>query len=303
LLATGKSTTSYDPFPTLGGIGQISYTGAGAYNSLQVKMEKRYSNGLSFLGTYTWSHSLADASDAGGLQTAISVRQESLIPILDEMTNSTLDVRDRFTFNGNYELPFGRGRAYLNNSSRPVDLAAGGWSLSGTFVAQTGNPFTVTNNNSTAAGGSARALLIGDPYAPGGSPNSTNPTISCAGTTRNKIHWYNPCAFANPLAGNSITTPVTSTAGAIAYLGGKSNLVYGPGYNRVNMSLFKNFPTWREQYLQFRADAFNLFNHPSLANPSVTGVNSTGGQITGPKNFQNNTPDARFFQLSLKYTF
>jgi hypothetical protein len=69
------------------------------------------------------------------------------------------------------------------------------------------------------------------------------------------------------------------------------------------MSVFKNFPTWREQYLQFRADGFNVLNHPTLANPSTTNNNDNGGNITGPKTFQNNTPDARFFQLSLKYAF
>ena len=69
------------------------------------------------------------------------------------------------------------------------------------------------------------------------------------------------------------------------------------------MSLFKNFITVREQYLQFRVDAFNLFNHPSFANPSLTSINSNGGGITAPQTFQNNTPDARFFQLSLKYVF
>jgi hypothetical protein len=55
--------------------------------------------------------------------------------------------------------------------------------------------------------------------------------------------------------------------------------------------------------LQFRADGFNVLNHPTLANPSNTSNNPSGGQITGPKFFQNNTPDARFFQLSLKYAF
>jgi hypothetical protein len=302
LLASGKSTTSDQPFPGLGGVGQISYSGVGTYNALQAKMEKRYSHGLSFLGTYTWAHALDDSSDAGGIQTAIGYRQEAIIPVIDELTNSAYDVRHRITFNGNYQLPFGRGRAYLNHSGL-ADLAVGGWSTSLTFVAQTGIPFTVTPNNSGPAGGTARAIPVRNPFSPGGSPDPSNPTITCAPSTRNKINWYNPCAFANPPAGTSITTPVTDIATAISFLGGRSNTIYGPGYNRVNMSLFKNFITIREQYLQFRADAFNLFNHPSLNNPSLTGINSTGGGITAPKSFQANTPDARFFQLALKYSF
>lgn len=66
------------------------------------------------------------------------------------------------------------------------------------------------------------------------------------------------------------------------------------------MSLFKNFITFREQYPQFRADAFNLLNQPTWGNPSNQGIGPQGGQITGTKN---NTPDARFLQLCLKYTF
>ena len=303
LLSPGKSTTSYEPYPTLGGIGQISYSGVSTYNALQAKIEKRYASGLYFLSTYTWSHALGDASDAGGLQTAISDRQESIIPIIDEYTNLPYDVRQRFTFNGNYALPFGKGREYMNQAHGVADEALGGWSTSLTFVGQTGIPFTVTPNISTASGGTARANLVRDPFAPGGTPDPSNPTITCAPSTRNRTHWYNPCAFANPLPGNLITAPVTDTATAIEYLGGRSNRIYGPGYSRINMSLFKDFITWREQYLQFRADAFNLLNHPSLANPSLTGINSTGGEITAPANFQNDTPDARFFQISMKYIF
>jgi len=302
LLAPGLSTQTYQPFPTLGGIGTINYSGVSTYSSLQAKLEKRYSSGLSFLATYTWAHALDDSSDAGGLESAIGDRNMKIIPVIDEYTNSDYDVRNRFTFNGNYELPFGRGRAYMNRSGW-ADWVAGGWSSSLTFVAQTGTPFTVSPDIGTASGGSARAILISDPFAAGGSPDPSNPGVTCASSTRNKTNWYNPCAFANPLPGNQITSPVTDTATAIKYLGGRSNQIYGPGYNRVNMSLFKNFPTWREQYLQFRADAFNLFNHPSLNNPSTTSNSTNGGEITGPKFFQNNTPDARFFQLALKYQF
>jgi hypothetical protein len=73
--------------------------------------------------------------------------------------------------------------------------------------------------------------------------------------------------------------------------------------------MFKNFKTWREQYIQFRADAFNLFNHPTWGQPSTdpnTGsmdLSLASGSITGPQTFQANTPDARFFQLAAKYVF
>ena len=189
-----------------------------------------------------------------------------------------------------------------------MDETIGGWSSSLTFAAQTGTPFTVSPNNSTAANGSARAIPVRDPFGAGGSPDPSNPDVTCAPKTRTKANWYNPCAFANPLPGNLIGTAgyplvITDKQSAIAFLGGRSNNVYGPGYYQVNMSLFKNFPTWREQYLQFRADGFNVLNHPTLANPSTTNNNNNGGNITGPKFFQSNTPDARFFQLSLKYAF
>jgi hypothetical protein len=318
----GTNTQPFNPFPDLGGIGQIHYGGVSTYNALQTKLEKRYSHGLSFLATYTWSHALDDASDAGGLFSAIGDRQPALIPYIDELTNSVFDVRNRFTLNGNYELPFGRGREFMNGSSRWVDEAIGGWSTSLTYAAQSGSPFTVSPNTSTAAGGSARAYPVSDPYAGGGKPDPSNPSLtSCPGTVRTKLNYFNPCAFRNPLPGETISdathpvgsvnpdgvpvlfqAPVTDEATAIRLLGSPQNNIYGPGYYQINMSLFKSFPTWREEQLQFRADAFNVLNHPTLGTPNGS-MNANGGLISGPKTFQNNTPDARFFQLSLKYIF
>ncbi len=318
----GTNTNPFNPFPDLGGIGQVHYAGVSTYNSLQTKLEKRYSHGLSFLATYTWSHALDDASDAGGLFTAIGNRQPALIPYIDELTNSVFDIRNRFTINGNYELPVGRGRAFLNSSPRWLDEITGGWSSSLTYAAQTGTPFTVSPNISTASGGGARAFPVQDPYAPGGTPDPSNPSLStCPTQVRTKLNYINPCAFRNPLPGEMISdethpvgsvnpdgvpvkfqAPVTDRATAIALLGSPQNNVYGPGYYQVNMSLFKSFPVWREQNLQFRADAFNVLNHPTLGTPSGS-MNATGGLISSPKFFQNNTPDARFFQLALKYVF
>ena len=306
LFAPGVSTQQYMPFPDLGGIGTIHFGGVSDYNSLQAKLEKRGSHGLTYLTTYTWSRALDDTSDAGGLSTAIGDRNMALIPWNQEYTNSPYDVRHRFTLNGNYQLPFGAGRAFLNKS-RWQDLIVGRWSTSATLAAQTGTPFTVYPSISTANGGSARAILVGDPYAPGGTPDTTNnPNLtSCPARVKTRDNWYNPCAFRDPLPGNLITGSqvVTDEQTAIAYLGGRSNKVYGPGYYGVNMSLFKSFPAFREETVQFRADAFNLLNHPTWGNPSNQGIGPQGGQITGAKFFQNNTPDARFLQLSLKYNF
>lgn len=95
---------------------------------------------------------------------------------------------------------------------------------------------------------------------------------------------------------------VTDPSQILSCLGGRTNRIHGPGVERANLSLFKNFHTWRDQTLEFRADAFNMFNTPSYA-IGISSDNSNGGEITGTQSFQSNTPDARFFQLSAKYKF
>jgi hypothetical protein len=310
LLNPANNPQFVQPFPGFGGYFSTinaSYVGASMYNALQTKLEKRYANGLSFLATYTWSHAMDDSFNSGGIDAGISPRNTNMIPLIDEYTNSAVDVRNRVTFNGFYQLPFGKGRTYMPQGGWS-DYLAGGWAASLTWTAQTGFPFTVSPDISTAAGGTANAILIRDPFSAGGTPDPSNPGVTCAAHTRTRINWYNPCAFANPLPGNQIAisgagSQVTGTANAIAYLGGKSEQIYGPGWERVNMSLFKNFKTLRSQYLQFRVDSFNLLNHPTWSTPNVTTNSTNGGLITGPTTFQNYTPDARFFQLSAKYVF
>jgi hypothetical protein len=304
------------------------------YNSLQAKIEKRMSHGLTLFATYTWSHALDDAPPP--LSTTDSgYRQNNLIPIKDDYSNSGFDVRHRVTFNAFYQLPFGEGRRFLNQHGL-VNTLLGGWATNTTFTWMTGNPFSVGLPSSfplaAGAGGnyeyipasSPNAVMIGNPYASGGTFQTPNPAnqVACASSTRNRQHWFNPCAFTYPwnpndpiyeaqhyiptgpddpyFAGQSMF--ITSTQAAMGYLGGRRNSIYGPGYQRVNMSVFKEFKVYREHALEFRADIFNLFNHPSLGQPSSS-LDNNAGLITGPRGGQILTPDARFVQLALKYSF
>ena len=306
LAAPGVSTQPFRPLPHEGGSAYVSYSAESSYNSLQAKIEKRMSHGWNLLASYTWAHALDDGNTPLGSSGDNGQQNYNLIPIRYDWSQSAFDTRQRFTFNALYELPFGQGRPYLNNNA-VLNLLVGGWSTDATFVAQTGNYFTVFPSDiSTVAGGSARAVIIADQDKTGGTSSVGG---SCPSSVRNRNNWYNPCSFTNPwdpassdhfLASGAY---VTDTANALGYLGGRRNAVSGPGYERINMSIFKRFKTFREQNLEFRSDIFNLFNTPSLGNPSNTGIGTNGGQITSTRGIQKYAPDSRFFQLSLRYNY
>jgi hypothetical protein len=310
--AHGQGSNNQRPFPDAGGSSNVIDQGTSEYNALQTKIEKRMSHGYNLLATYTWSHSIDD------INTPLSSSGDSgdvnynLVPLQHDHSQSPWDTRHRFTFNGLYELPFGKNRAYLNNNAI-LDSVVGGWSINAMFTAQTGNFFTVyTNSITTPDNISARAEQISNPYKGGGTAPSNNSTISCPTSVRNYQHWFNPCAFQNPwnsaagadhplTAGNYLTG--YNSPSILGYVGGRRNQIAGPGFERVNASIFKTFKVFHEQKLDFRTDVFNLLNTPALAEPNDTNINSNGGQITGTRTLQNHAPDSRFFQLSLRYAF
>ena len=295
----GTNMQPYTAFPLLGGLFFDNYAGKSSYSALQSSLEKRFTSGLSFLATYTWGHSLDTGSGQLG---SVVWRNPVLVPLNNEVANSSGDVRQRVTLLGDYQLPVGIGRRYLNQG-KILDAFVGRWSLALTFAAQTGNPIIIAPNITTAAGGTAFAFRVGDPFKGGGQPNSTNTGISCPSKVRTITNWYNPCAFANPLPGASVNGLITSAAEAIKYLGPPRYQTYGPGFNNTNVSIFKDFVTWREQYLQFRADLFNVFNTPAYGNPADTSINSNSGYILTTRSLGAYTPDSRFVQLALKYYF
>ncbi len=299
-----------NPFSDVNVTEQIN-DGISAYHGLQTRLEKRLSNGLSFLTTYTWSHSMTDAGTAISQGDNYSgeggTANYYIFGSRQGFGNSASDVRNRFTFNGHYALPVVKGRRFLNDNSI-LSRTVGGWETSVTEQIQSGEPFNVgTANFSGVNGLSQNAIRIGSPFAGGGTPD---PSLGyAAGTTcpakvRTLQSWFNPCAFKNPLPGSAITGVISTAQQAAPFLGDRSNEIAGPGYNRTDMSLFKAIPIVKESQLLVRADIFNLFNTPAFI--FTGGSDAQNGSVINPGSyrfFQNNTPNSRFFQFSANYSF
>ncbi len=294
----GSNEQQARPYQAFGGGSLVAYAGSASYNSAQVTLEHQLSNGLSLIGAYTWAHALDDATTllGGTGQSGNGYRNWRVLGFGYDYGDSFIDVRQRFVLNGQYELPIGHGKKYLNSSGL-VDELAGGWAASLVFRVQTGQPETVYANNNPGGTGTGNAIRLFDPFRAGGTPTSTN--ANCATKTRTVTTWFNPCAFANPVQ-------ATTANGFSSYGPPDRTSVYGPGYNRVDLSAFKSFSTYREESIQFRGDIFNLFNTPAYGQPG----NTTGGgfgQITserfGGGGTAGESPDSRVVQFALKYLF
>jgi Carboxypeptidase regulatory-like domain/TonB dependent receptor len=282
----------YRPYPQYGAIAQSTNNGISNYNSLQATINKRMSNGLDFNFNYTWSHFL-DNIDSSGWGSRAGVQSfQSSYNVGANYSNSNFDVRNAFKGSAVYQLPFGKGRAYLNNNTL-LDEIVGGWQATGTLVLLTGQPFTVTmkTNNSYAQAGQWYPNLIG------------NPRLANRGPYHGTNQWINEAAFAQPANG---------TFGNF-----RRNTLYGPGLDRVNFSLGKTFAIHEAIGLQIRADANNLFNHPSFglpgpgtplqlsvcANSTSTGCSAVGAVQTGTSTIRTTTVGGRTMQLGARLTF
>jgi hypothetical protein len=209
------------------------------YNSLQVRLQKRYSHGLQYEAAYTWSHALDNASSASLGSVNNGDFQDQRYPN-QNYGSSDFDVRQRFVFSYVYDLPFGRGRMLAQNASGVVNGIIGNWQMSGVFSAATGNYYTATDINSVSGsdcGGTvgyycSRPNMVGNP----------NATPCIPGTL------FNTCAFAdNTVLGTFGNAP--------------RNNIKGPGYTEWDTSLVKQFPIKEQMHFEFRAEFFNILNH------------------------------------------
>lgn len=246
------------------------------YHSFILRAEKRYSNGLGLLLSYTGSKLIDDASQtvtflgqAGNKQNFYNRRAERSI--------SAQDISSRLVISSNYELPIGRGRAFLRDAHPVVDAVLGGWQLNGILVLQTGTPVVITQNqNNTGLGSSGQR------------PNNNGQSASLTGgTTDERLQrWFDTSVFTIAPAFTFGNVPRTLPD------------VRNPGQRNVDLSVFKNFPFRENRFaLQLRAEAFNAFNTPQFAAPNAQLGNSSFGIISGL------AVAPRQVQLALKFIY
>jgi hypothetical protein len=256
--ALGPNDASSRPYPEYQAISGFSTNATSVYHALQAVLGRNFANGLTMNVNYTWSH-MTDAQDSSGWGTeeGTSVFQNSYNPHAN-WGAANFDVRQMFKAYGTYDLPFGRGRRYLNNNAL-LDEAIGGWTMSLTFVGQGGHPFTPTmasSSNSYENTGASDFKWY---------PNQVG-NIKASGQSGAIAQWFNPAAFASPTAGT---------------LGNNHrNDVYGPGLHVINGSLKKTFRIGERVNFDLAANATNLINHPSFSNPDLNIGTGHHAQIT-----------------------
>ena len=296
MLPPGLNNFAYTPYPDFQTSPTYSsFAGDSYYNSLQANFERRFNAGLQVLANFTWSKCRTDAPDVLNA-TAISGLRAPLLPgfgIQGDYGLCDFDIPHVFHLSGTYQLPVGRGKRYLANSSSFVNQALGGWSTNWILTLQDGQPFTVPCAITTTSGYGCTALLV--------------PGQNIIAGPHNVNQWMNPAAFTSP--------PLATTIGQRDYapLGGSPSQLLGPGFHRLDFALFKQFRTSERTSLEFRAEFFNLTNTPNFAAPGFGGNGvvpapgalnyaspSTFGAISSTRDLQN---DQREIQFALKFYF
>ena len=260
------------PYPNLADGTQNNPAGSSSYHSFQASYIYTAAKSLHLQGAYTYSHSLDNTSGTGAL-----VGYQNPYDLSSYYGNSDFDLRHSLVLSQTYELPFGRGQAYLARSGELMDLLVGGWQINSIDSFQTGSPYTPTMATSNLNNGT------GIQY-----PNRIN---SGNRVNRTPLAWFNTADF---------VAPATYTYG-----NSRRNILFGPGTKQFDLSIFKtiHFNEAATRYLQFRAEAFNVFNTPQFNNPNAQIGSVNAGRISSagqPVLFQRTS---REIQLAAKLYF
>jgi TonB dependent receptor len=261
--------TAPNPACSLGTINEINSIGNSNYNALWVTLNKHISRGFEFLASYTYSKSL----DYNSLSTSETYFLQDVYNPRGDYGPSEFDVRNRFVLSGFYIFPFTRNRL------------VSGWQLGVITQAQSGNPL---NPTLTIGPGTGISLVV--------RPDLTGPV----GTTGNPAQWFtsksvfvSPCVAAVPPA----TLP-TCHPGSLG-----RDAITGPDFVNTDFSVTKNTKITERFNLQFRAEMFDLFNHPNFGNPVLTTTSSAFGQIQSTRFPTGDFGSSRQVQFALKLQF
>lgn len=235
------------------------------YSALVTRVEKRFSKGLTFLTSYTFSHNIDQGEES--LDENLSGRANEY-NLANERGNSSLDRRHNFISSFTYELPVGRGRTYGSGMPRALDLLVGGWELGGIVTFMTGTPFDINYPGDPQNSGTRNR---GNRVATG---TLSNPTID---------QWFDQYAF------------VASAPGIYGNTG--RNVLYGPGLRNFDLIVGKIFRLPKEGHqVQFRFESFNFTNTPAFGQPNAGLRAPNTATITS-------AGDPRRIQFALKYMF
>ena len=236
--------------------GQVSWRGnkdSSNFNALSLAVKRSFSKGFLFSANYMWSHEIDDGSNGSGDGDSL-VPENVACPGCDR-ASGIWDARHVFNANAIYELPFGQGKQFLNEPGF-LRAVAGGWEVTSTFVARTGFPVNVLISRSSATVPDGNTSDQRPDLVPGVS--LTPPGGSTIG------QWLNPAAFAVPAAGTFGDAP--------------RDVARGPGAWQMDFGVGKRVALTERASLQFRAEFFNLFNHPQYGLPQAT-FGISNGQV------------------------
>jgi len=240
------------------------------YHGWQSSVTSRWRGGFIFAAHYTWSHAIDDAAD----DNFVSSQPQDVNNVRAERGNGTQDVRHSASFQAIYELPFGRHRALRGVK----DGLRGGWQLAAVGLLRSGIPASVTIPISRTGNG---VTLNQRPDAvPGVSPYASPRSLDA---------WLNPAAFSVP------------APGSFGNLG--RNTIFGPGLAQIDVSALKNTRLRESAVLQFRAECFNLPNHPAFAQPGAVLGTAGFGKILNTLGRTFGMGTSRQIQLALRLQF
>jgi hypothetical protein len=280
---SGVKGLSCYPFPDFGGGSYQATDGISSYHGLQTKLQQQISHGLTFLFTYTWSKAMSDAGDllnGTGADTLRAYAVPGLGPKFD-YSLADFDIKNVIHFSGIYQLPFGKGREFMNQGG-VANAVLGGWSTNWIVTLQGGQPLGFGCHTTTASGLGCNDVVTGDP--------KIGVHVKTAGGYHGPFWFGNPSAISQPCLLDNSLAPNTTTAGktaapncvpltGAAALGDKRDQTWGPGIHNLDFSVFKTFP-FRERYsVEFRSEFFNIVNHPNFNQPNFggNGVVAIGG--------------------------